>query len=1748
MRGAPKRDKNRNSSTPEYSRARTNLSVDAPKLTSHQQALLPFRPVEERQLASSQQQRILSTNSTEKKRGAEGDVLAPAVYWCVSKMKAKVRPRRRTTTFSICSAAGHAAVASLAWSTLGGDDETADVTTTSPLPPASTPKGRHHRAKRKIRFFEGDDKEGGAPRIKKKQLADDDVEDSSILRDIQSAEPSARRRIFNDDEDGIAVPLREDVPGSLSITRRHTDELTVIEIPSLAERNPESIELLRWRLSRTELRTPDASNHSSIRDKQDVFTILTHCNEHVNSEDREVNIDLLQDAIQEGILELEVKIASSSDFNAATVSIRLCPDGIDQMSLPPVPVPRKLPGSFPHRMTKSHPSFTLLRALGTIYGNTIFADRWSSLQSRGKKPEDAITASMIYNKVDNAHSKDFEGPLRAQPLAIPGLVPTLRPYQDAAVRWMLKREAGEGLANDEWELCWFVIVEHPAHSPDRIKNEPYTRSNLLWLPDWKNAKSPPDERHVFCNPFAGWVATKYDEAKTYTCGHHTDVSISRGGILAESMGLGKTVEVIALILANSSPLALHTTPPSFSTSGNGGTTEATTTNVSKARPTSHHDMKFKPIPDGEMCICGRNTAYMDCLSCVSCATCGIFMHGRCAGFRSEAELRANTQDGKCSSMYCVSCPGDGLIPSRATLIICPPAIANQWQREIARHTLVSNEPLKVLFYPGVKELARTNTRMPHKDFHLVHPHILADADVIVTTFPTLMAELGHSDDNPFAGRRKKYVVVPSPLTRIKWWRVCIDEAQKVDAPTAKSARMARKLNTDRRWAVSGTPVSKGKVDDLYGLLLFLASNPFCEKAWFSNSFILSEGDAMKRLGHCLKDVLWRSTKENSAVCEQMGIPEQEEKKVILSFSSIEKHFYEKQFEEARQAFVTYGSSDRLSSLLQRLRAACCHPQIGSGGISGGRRIQRQEGSSLVLSMGQILQKMIDDVIVKCEEAQRIAILHILGQAGLAKLRGDAAGESSSAAQCLRESLAMYEEVIRLADSNAARSEVSGEVRVEGSKGFRGRLSSNLLDWQLRSGQTNDLWANLSLPGSARSLRALKVKAIIAPPLDLSALVMRPKDCVLQASIPGGFVDVAEFSVAGDGSETSLNDLQTRKAKVWRVLIKSFHGSVPTTQHSSPDGFGRVYVGLELRLFEPEISSDSLPRLSALHNGSFVCHQLLRKDKDNHELKAKLQRMEKKALYLHDEYMAHAKSIHLSRKQQLTLAVEARQKCEAEVKRMAKGSQLSWWQDLLAWLTIYGSEEEKSSMLICAQEALGNASNLGSAWAQAFNNDQMLVRKTPYPQFNTIDGLGVSLGIRVQQGHDELGLESHASQEKCVCKVVNLSHNPTDQEVSLNSQCGRCREDWGAQGPVCVRIHWFDCVLCLLRYLSHYDIYCAQAHCYLDDDLQKHLKLSNDPEMSQMHRAMKKGLDTLARSQAGNHYLVELRQRAAIEGNLQDLKRNEIKLSKIMWQAHFDLLSDLDELNMSKQAMRLQGENEDITILSPNERAFVVHRDNIAAESMQHEAKQVSALGDLRRNKHTLMYLKNLANGAEESNCAICLAPLGSERSVLPCAHSFHPDCVDSLFRRSGGISICCPLRCTRSIKREDILLASNKSTGDGSQARRHIIGNWGVKVNALISDVLDIVHLGDKGVIFTQWDDMLDIVGAGLEQNEVTYVRPRSGKSFGEDVRLFRTGEYPVLLLNVKNGAEGLTLTEANHIFLIEPIMNYGVDAQAINR
>ena len=174
----------------------------------------------------------------------------------------------------------------------------------------------------------------------------------------------------------------------------------------------------------------------------------------------------------------------------------------------------------------------------------------------------------------------------------------------------------------------------------------------------------------------------------------------------------------------------------------------------------------------------------------------------------------------------------------------------------------------------------------------LHPRLLADADIILVTFDALRHDLGHSDSNPFTkgtGRtslrkRKRYRVVPSPLSSISWWRVCLDEAQRIEEPTAGSAQMALKLESQFKWAVSGTPVGRGKLEDLFGLLLFLqAPPPFNETDWFRRCFSVAANNSYlgKRLQHLLGRVFWRSTAAFDAVKTQMGVPPQLEKRNIL---------------------------------------------------------------------------------------------------------------------------------------------------------------------------------------------------------------------------------------------------------------------------------------------------------------------------------------------------------------------------------------------------------------------------------------------------------------------------------------------------------------------------------------------------------------------------------------------------------------------------------------------------------------------------------------------------------------------------------------------------------------------------------------------------------------------------------------------------------------------------------------------------
>ncbi|XP_065346626.1 E3 ubiquitin-protein ligase SHPRH-like [Cloeon dipterum] len=90
----------------------------------------------------------------------------------------------------------------------------------------------------------------------------------------------------------------------------------------------------------------------------------------------------------------------------------------------------------------------------------------------------------------------------------------------------------------------------------------------------------------------------------------------------------------------------------------------------------------------------------------------------------------------------------------------------------------------------------------------------------------------------------------------------------------------------------------------------------------------------------------------------------------------------------------------------------------------------------------------------------------------------------------------------------------------------------------------------------------------------------------------------------------------------------------------------------------------------------------------------------------------------------------------------------------------------------------------------------------------------------------------------------------------------------------------------------------------------------------------------------------------------------------------------------------------------------------------------------------------------------------------------------------------------------------------------------------------------DKILVFSAWTSMLDVLQRALTENNISCAQVGSGKKFQEAIDLFKDAQkkVTVLLLPVARGSKGLNLTEARHVFLIEPILNPASELQALGR
>ncbi|RDA90582.1 hypothetical protein CP533_2604 [Ophiocordyceps camponoti-saundersi (nom. inval.)] len=446
------------------------------------------------------------------------------------------------------------------------------------------------------------------------------------------------------------------------------------------------------------------------------------------------------------------------------------------------------------------------------------------MDGSARSPQDFYSAAYVPPKDDAV----------SQQIQVPGLVSTLFPYQKRSLKWLLAREGVQWSCRDS-------------------RLEPVLEDVAKPNIDMFRAVEDANGRQVFVSDVFRVVS------RDPSLFAQADSTV-KGGILAEEMGLGKTLEVLGLILV--------------------------------------HRRLDPPEP-------------------------------------SASDLR----------------------PSRATLIVAPEALRQQWMSEISRHA----PALRVAHYRG-----RKNIRGDDEDETVRQ---LADHDIVITTYAVLTAELHFAVEPPQRSRRyeRAYTRAMSPLVKIMWWRLCLDEAQMIENGYSQAASVARTIPRVNAWGITGTPI-KNDVKDSLGLLLFLGYQPFCNVPHVWTTLVERHKPIFRQIFH---SIALRHTKE--MIQDEIMLPPQDRYVIRVPFTAVEEQHYQSLFKEMAEAcdvdldgqplveeWDAAQYVDVMRIWLNRLRQAALHPEIGAYnrqvlgfGKAGSRR------GNPIRSVEEVLEAMLE---------------------------------------------------------------------------------------------------------------------------------------------------------------------------------------------------------------------------------------------------------------------------------------------------------------------------------------------------------------------------------------------------------------------------------------------------------------------------------------------------------------------------------------------------------------------------------------------------------------------------------------------------------------------------------------------------------------------------------------------------------------------------------------------------------------------
>ncbi|ODO03141.1 hypothetical protein I350_05986 [Cryptococcus amylolentus CBS 6273] len=483
-----------------------------------------------------------------------------------------------------------------------------------------------------------------------------------------------------------------------------------------------------------------------------------------------------------------------------------------------------------------------------------------------------------------------------------------------------------------------------------------------------------------------------------------DLSHVNGSMLCEEMGLGKTVETIALVALHRHPLStprLDITPSIWPAAND----SVSTIDLSKGVPGLDDPVARNWVEAEKAAFAGRKA------------------------WDAQAQLNVSEV--------------------AATLIVTPPSLLKQWVAEIRRHA----PTLRVCVYDGwqslqrgvekqrdaqkrirakketerkrkAQEQSRNNTRNKYaktsngqavKSEHHEEkaevddqeeedgtPETILDItqsqflehvrshDIVITTYQDLSSDLKVALPAPARSRRSKanYRLSDrprSPLVMVEWWRVIMDEVQLQG--DSDSAAMVSVIPRKLSLAVSGTP-ARGDIKDLMGSLKFLRVPvfPYDNRLWHR----ILQPSFRPAFEGLFQSLAIRTTKKE--VSGEFDLPHQSRFIVPIELSEIEMHYYTDTLERARERLHLPADPsearpqdwvlDRAVFLqvFRTLRQICTHIQVGqmqAGGGQASRGDQRRRLGRTLMTMKEALEKMREDheqeTLVEARQQMRMII-------------------------------------------------------------------------------------------------------------------------------------------------------------------------------------------------------------------------------------------------------------------------------------------------------------------------------------------------------------------------------------------------------------------------------------------------------------------------------------------------------------------------------------------------------------------------------------------------------------------------------------------------------------------------------------------------------------------------------------------------------------------------------------------------------